>query len=182
MTDQLQRPGQGTPPSAPFVSEDAKTLQMLVQLLLAERQENLIEKQSKLAHYQEREKQRRINAEFNAQEKQQSYTLCTHKKGGRSGPKSPKVDYAVYFHTFVDGNSYIRCQICGMKWKNTDTTEFLIRRGRKIPNYTGKGWKEAHDMLSQSTNTPTSSEVMINTSPILRLPVDFEANPREVEV
>jgi hypothetical protein len=178
MTDQLRPPQQGTSP----LGEDAKTLQMLVQLLLAERQEALLEKQSKLAHFAERDKQRRINAEFNAAEKQQSWTLCTHKKGGRSGPKSPKVDYAVYFHTFVDGNSYIRCQICGMKWKNTDTKDTLIRRGKAIQNFTGIGWKEAHEMLSQSTNTPTSSEVMINTSPIARPVLNFETNPREVEI
>lgn len=168
MEDQKQ-PGQNI--SAPKdvetkpESSDASTLQMLVQLLLAERQDALLDKQEKVRVHDARDKQRRINAEYSIADKNQIQSMCTHKKGGR-GTKSPKVDYAVYFHTFTDATSYIRCQICGAKWRNLDTPEFLVRHGQKVPNHTGIGWKEAYQMVAESTNTASSSEVKLSAKPI----------------
>lgn len=162
MTDQT--PGQAQPAPA-IVPSDAATLQMLVQLLLAERQEALSEKQDKARALAARNEQRRINAEYTVAEKNKIQGICTHKKGGK-GLKSPKTDYAVYFHTFTDATSYIRCQICGMKWRNQDTTEYLVRRGEKVPNHTGIGWKQAYAMVSDSTNTASASEVQLSTQPI----------------
>ena len=80
--------------------------------------------------------------------------------------KSPTVDYAVYFHTFLDAKSYIRCQICGMKWRKDDTAETLIRYGKPVPNHTGIGWKEAVQMAKKSTNTPSASEVRVVATPL----------------
>jgi len=165
----------------PALSGDVQALQVLVQLLLSERQEALLEKQEKNRAIAERDKQQRINAEYNFQEKQQIQSLCTHKKGGR-GLKGPKVDYAISFHTFVDSSSYIRCLICGMKWKNTDTDEYLVRRGKRVPNHTGIGWKKAYQMLGESSNTATSSEVKLTASPIPVAVEDFDKNPRAVEI
>lgn len=176
MTDQVKP---GTAPAV--ITSDAATLQLLVQLMLAERQEAMLDRQAKSEALAEREKQRRINAEYNIAEKQQSQSLCSHKKGGR-GLKGPKVDYAVSFHTFTDSSSYIRCLICGMKWKNTDTDDFLIRRGKQIPNHTGIGWKKAYQMLGESSNTATSSEVKLTASPIPAGREDFDKNPRAVEI
>jgi hypothetical protein len=147
------------------VATDATTLQLLVQLLLAERQEALIEKQEKQRALAARNDQRRINAEYTVAEKNKIQGMCTHKKGGK-GLKSPKTDYAVYFHTFTDASSYIRCQICGAKWRNQDTKEHLFRGGNKIDNHTGIGWKEAFEMVSNSTNTASASEVTLSTKPI----------------
>ena len=158
-----QKPGQGTP--APVVPSDSATLQMLVQLLLAERQQALEDREEGKRRAKVRDDQRRINAEYAIAEKNKIQAMCTHKKGGR-GLKSPKTDYAVYAHTFTDNVAYIRCQICGAKWRNQDTAEYLVRKGQKIPNHTGKGWKEALAMLSESTNTPSSSEVTMATQPI----------------
>ena len=166
-------------PNAAF-SDDAATLKMLVQLMLAERQEALEERQAIKLAKAEKDKQRRINAEYNEKETQEKQALCTHKKGG-TGLKGPRVDYAVGFHTFPSGESYIRCLICAAKWKNTDTAEFLLRRGKRVPNHTGIGWKEAFKMVSESTNTATSSEVMLHTKPIVNT-VDFESNPHAVEI
>lgn len=161
MTDQTSQ----AKPVSEQAANDAATLQMLVQLLLAERQDALTEKQERQRALSARNEQRRINAEYQIAEKNKIQAMCTHKKGGR-GLKSPKTDYAVYFHTFTDGNSYIRCQICGMKWRNLDTVDHLIRRGEKVPNHTGIGWKMAFTMLSESTNTASSSEVQMNAQPI----------------
>lgn len=162
--------GQGTPAPAE-VSSDATTLQMLVQLLLAERQQALEERQEKQRTLKARDTQRRINAEYATKEKNTIQAMCTHKKGGK-GLKSPKTDYAVYFHTFTDATSYIRCQICGVKWRQQDTKEYLVRKGEKVPNHTGIGWREAFEMLQNSTNTASASEIKITATPI---PVDVAA-------
>jgi hypothetical protein len=165
---------------APAAS-DAATLQMLVQLLLAERQDALEERKAKAAQILAREKQRQIAAEFLIKGKIQSQELCTHKKGGK-GIKGPKVDYAISFHTFSNAESYIRCLICGMKWKNKDTDEYLVRRGKQVKNHTGIGWKKAYGMLGESSNTATSSEVQLTTRPVEFAGPDFANNPDEVEI
>jgi len=166
MTDQ-PKSGQGAiPDPAPQQApSDAATLQLLVQLLLAERQQALEERQEKLRATKARDDQRRINAQYSEAEKQNIQKMCTHKKGGK-GLRSPKTDYAVYFHTFTDATSYIRCQICGMKWRNQDNNLVLFRKGKQIPNHTGIGWAEAVNMLQNSTNTASASEVKLSTQPI----------------
>ena len=162
-------------------SGEDTSIQDLVKLMLAERQENLEARQARAQAVLEREKQRRINAEYQLKEKREAQSICTHKKGGK-GLKGPKVDYAVSYHTFVDASSYIRCLICGMKWKNTDTAEFLVRRGEQIPNHTGISWREAYRMVEESSNTATSSEVRLTTRPIAHEPENFKSNPRAVEI
>lgn len=181
MTDQ-KAPGTSPAVQAAVPSEDGKTLQLLVQLLLAERQEAMIERQERQKARAAREEQRRANSEFNLQEKRQAQAICTHKKGGR-GLKGPKVDYAVSFHTFVNGESYIRCLVCGMKWKDTDTAEYLVRRGERIENHTGISWKEAFRMVTESSNTATASEVKLVAPRIaVTEKPDFTRNPRAVEI
>jgi hypothetical protein len=165
MEDKKQSEQNVSVPKTEAPVSDSALLANLVQLLLAERKEALEEKKERERARQAREAQRRINSEYAIAEKLNIQKLCTHKKGGR-GLKSPKVDYAVYFHTFTDATSYIRCQICGMKWRNVDTPEYLIRRGKKIPNHTGIGWKEAYQMVAESTNTASSSEVQLSAKPI----------------
>jgi hypothetical protein len=180
MTEQIQ-PGMAPASKLPVESGEQGNLRLVLELLLAERQDALAEKKARAEAYAEKEKHRKLNAEYITAEKLRSQKLCTHKKGGK-GLRGPKVDYAVGFHTFVDGSSYIRCLICGAKWKNTDTKEYLVRRGVKVPNHTGLGWIEAYQMLGESSNTATSSEVMLNTSPVQPKVTDFVADPRAVEV
>jgi hypothetical protein len=165
MEDKKQSEQNVSVPKTEAPVSDSALLANLVQLLLAERKEALEEKKERERARQAREAQRRINSEYAIAEKLNIQKLCTHRKGGR-GLKSPKVDYAVYFHTFTDATSYIRCQICGMKWRNVDTPEYLIRKGKKIPNHTGIGWKEAYQMVAESTNTASSSEVQLSAKPI----------------
>lgn len=163
-----------------FEGLGAAELKVLIQLMLAERQESLEDRKSKRVAYQAREEQRRINSQFNIADQKTREKLCTHLKGGKSGPKSARIDYAVGLHRFIDGASYIRCLICGAKWKPKDTAEFLVRRGRQVENHTGIGWDGAMKMLAQSTNTPTSSEVVMKASIDVQEP-DFN-NPNTVEI
>lgn len=181
-TEQKPVLAQGTPAATPAL--DPNMLYSLIQLLLTERQDALLEKKDKQRVVQAREDQSRLNSQYNEAEQKTRESMCTHKKGGRKGPKSAKLDYAVYFHTFVDASSYIRCLICGAKWKPRDTKEFLVRKGKQVENHTGIGWKEAHEMLANSTNTPSASEVLLSASPIAAMiePQDFSKNPHAVEI
>jgi hypothetical protein len=152
-------------PAAPAVAApaiDAGTLQMLVTMLLTERQEQMEERQVRKAAYVAKEKQRRINAAFQLDQKNKGQSLCTHRKGGRSGFNPAFVNFAISHHTYVDATTVIRCLICGMRWKPGDTKQFLIRRGIQIPNHTEWGWADAHKAMKQTTNTATSSEMVMN--------------------
>lgn len=153
--------------NTPAPTSDASALQLVLQLLLEERREALEAKKERQAALARREAQAKKDSEYEFQKIKSVQSICTHKKGGKPGPQRPKsanVDYALAHHTFIDGSQQIFCLICKMKWRNTDNAEFLIRRGKKVENHTGIGWREAHQMLSQSTNTPTTSEIMLAAS------------------
>jgi hypothetical protein len=83
---------------------------------------------------------------------------CKHLKGGGNRRKSQAKDPSVYGHTFTDGKMHIKCTICKAKWMPGDTAEFYLRNGKKVPNWTGIGWKEASEMAADSSNRPSSSE------------------------
>lgn len=155
----------GTPQaSLPVV--DVQLLQTMLAVLLEEKSLEAAEKKEKRRVAEQRNEARQKLAQYNEQEEKKKQTICTHLKGGK-GPKNAKVDYALYHHTFPDTSTYIRCQICGMKWRKGDTTELLTRHGKQVDNHTGIGWKEAIKMLSESTNTPTSSEIPMVARPTL---------------
>lgn len=93
---------------------------------------------------------------------------CHHLKGGKHRNKSV-VDYAVYSHTFIDGTTYIRCQLCGMKWFELDTAAALVRKNNKgdmiqIPNHTDISWSRAVEMVGQSTNKKSSAEIPLEAT------------------
>jgi hypothetical protein len=89
---------------------------------------------------------------------------CRHLKGGKSRGKTQKIDYAVYQFTFSDADMYVRCQVCGMKWRKNDTVQYLSRVDKKgnehkVANHTKIGWIEALQMADQSSNTASTSEI-----------------------
>lgn len=69
---------------------------------------------------------------------------CLHLKGGRQRRGGIR-DFAVRFHTYPDGSQKVNCTICRKEW---------------LPG--GPDWTEAMSMVNQSSNTPSSSEVIIN--------------------
>lgn len=151
---------QGTAPVATAIPQnDISLLMTMVQLLLEEKAEMLAEKKQLKTRNEAKDQAYRKLAEYNVEEEIKKQKICTHLKGGK-GPKNAKVDYAVYHHTFPDSTTYIRCQICGMKWKKGDTIEKIRRFGKDVENHTGIGWREAVKMLTESTNTPTMSETV----------------------
>jgi hypothetical protein len=90
---------------------------------------------------------------------------CRHLKGGKLGPLGGVPNYNVTLHTYINNRVEGKCNNCSMRWEPQDTKEFLVRKGRKIPNHTKQGWDEFRAMFTQSTNTPTSSEVPLQVQP-----------------
>lgn len=163
MSDQQVTPNKGNAPVA--LGTDLALLQQMVSILLEEKVEAMAEKKERQRVLAARDKSRRELSTYNVEQKQQSQKLCTHLKGGRIDehhPRGPLTDYAVYHHTYPDGSTGIKCQICSMLWKKKDTAEYLLRAGKRIPNHTGQGWIDAVRMLRQSTNTPTASETNVS--------------------
>src|SRR5277367_4151394 len=68
---------------------------------------------------------------------------CKHLKGGKNRRKSSTKDYAVSMFTYISGETVIKCLLCGMKWRPTDTVERVARNGKAYRNHTGRGWREA---------------------------------------
>jgi hypothetical protein len=72
--------------------------------------------------------------------------LCNHLKGGDVGTQFK--DYAVTTHTLPDGETYIRCMICADRWVPSDPD-----------------WNAAVIMTHNSSNSPSSSEVVYMKQP-----------------
>ena len=74
---------------------------------------------------------------------------CNHLKGKLRGSRK---DYCVSFHTFIDGSQRIAClKGCGFEVFNKPEWSFK--------------WAVGLKMVEQSTNTRTSSEVVIPCAP-----------------
>jgi hypothetical protein len=137
---------------------DNNLLGQLVKLMVLEQQERLKTTQNLQAREDARTAQRNRNAKDQDSKLLLKQAKCKHLKGGKRGPKTQNKDYAVYQHRFISFLQYIRCAICGMKWFQDDTVEYLVRKGHKISNHTKIGWREAVSMMEGSTNTMSASE------------------------
>jgi hypothetical protein len=76
---------------------------------------------------------------------------CRHLKGALGYPRGPRVDFNISLHTFIDGRKRIKCLSCG--WEVWNLPEFRFK------------WAEGMKMVNCSSNTPSSSEVMLNPKP-----------------
>ncbi len=147
-------------------------LEALVKTMLA-REARLADKEAKeIADFEHKQVQRKRNADSHFNDANQTQLNCRHLKGGKGRKRRGfGKDYAVYIHTYPNAEQVIRCFLCGMKWKRRDTDEFLVRgdgNGKivKIPNHTGVGWAKAVEMLAETTNTPSASEIPIQATPV----------------
>jgi len=165
----LDAPAQAAPvaPATPApATPDANQLMSLVAALL---------EQSKIASAREARLAKSEEDEYNRIEnRRQQYArnrsgadqamidrqkACKHLKGGAFRMKTAAKDYAVYLHRFIDNTQYVKCFLCKMKWYLTDTQERIVRGGKVLVNHTGIGWREALQMMDDSTNKPSSSEI-----------------------
>ena len=101
--------------------------------------------------------------------RQNRIKFCDHRKGtgGQGGRvKNPIVDYSVFFHTFVNRVSVVRCVKCGGEWGEGTTMETIKHYdGTTEPNFTGVDWNRALQMVSESTNQPSSAEIPFQIAP-----------------
>jgi hypothetical protein len=148
----------------------------LLQLMML-KEKRLIQKEAELDRIQlERDKQAKINSEQYTIAKITTQKNCRHLKGGRSRQRGQQKDPAVYAHTFTDGTTVIKCQLCAARWMPKDTAEFLHRNGSAIPNWTGIGWREAVELAGESSNKPSSSERFFMTENTQQAPVTEQGN------
>lgn len=87
-----------------------------------------------------------------ARNKARKWAHCNHLKGlTGKGFKAPLIKtYMLGLHIFPDNTVRIKCEKCSMKWYKTDTKEFIIRDGAKLPNPTGMGFNEALALYRES--------------------------------
>lgn len=119
---------------------------------------------------------------------------CNHLKGSENAKlrmKSGGDDYLVYLHTFISGDQVVKCNKCSMRWRPGDTREFLIKNGKKVFNHTMSqdghpiSWQDALMMCNKSSNTPSSSEVVLKAAPLPAASVVLGENatiPESVEL
>lgn len=138
---------------------DASAITTLLQIMLQREARAAREEEAKHQAIAKRQAQRDRNAASHFQDELSVQAKCKHLKGGRTRLRTQIDDYAVYMHTFINGERVIKCQLCAAKWKIKDTIEFLYRYGKQVANHTGIGWKEALQMLGKSSNKPSSSEI-----------------------
>lgn len=143
---------------------DAGLLGQLVSLMVAERAEALKTTQELKQRIAAVEKQRSRNSREQDAKRIAKQATCRHLKGvGKHSPKgtAQRIDYAVYLHRFVDFSERIQCRICAAKWRKGDTADYFLRGGRQIPNHTHIGWREAMQMVDQSSDTFTAGEAVV---------------------
>jgi hypothetical protein len=147
-------------PKAP----SADVNQELLAAVLRREQRETAEAQSKEMRIAQKQVQAGKNAQMNEHETREKQRRCKHVKGGKL-QKPGFSDYNFSMHTFPDHERVIKCNNCSMKWKQRDTKEFIYRDGKKYRNHTGLGWHEVFTYLGQSSNQPSSSEVILSINP-----------------
>lgn len=139
-------------------SSDEKTEKLLGVLLARETRLGVKEAADETSR-QAKEAGRREQSKSYQQSIIRKQKNCKHLKGGATKRMSQNKDYAVYHHIFIDKTQYIKCHLCSAKWRPEDTKEFLIRNNRSLVNHTRIGWAEAIEMLENSSNRGSRSEV-----------------------
>lgn len=155
-------------PAVPAASQpSASDFALLAQIMLQREARAAAKEQAEQNAKDARDKQRDINARSHYEDDKSNQAKCKHLKGGKLRRPTQAKDYAVYIHTYINSERVIKCMLCNMKWKIRDTKEFLFRYGKRIQNHTQIGWNEAMEMLGQTSNMPSSSEIPMNATPLV---------------
>lgn len=162
-------PGQTSAPATPTQLSassvagalgDPGLLGQLIQLMLLKEGREAAKEQAEQTRQAARQAQRDRNSREQDSQILLRQARCKHLKGGKKGSKkTQQKDFAVYQHTHIGPDLFICCQICNMKWRQGDTDEYLLRGKKKISNHTHIGWRKAVEMLDESSNTASSSEI-----------------------
>lgn len=150
---------------------EAKFMALLSVMMAKEAR--LAEKEAALeVQIKARDEQRKHESEQYTIAKIEAQKGCKHLKGGKGRTRGQQRDPAVYFHTYPNGDRVIKCTLCSAKWTPKDTADYLDRNGNKIPNWTGIGWREAFEMVEDSSNKPSSSERFGSSTPTSVMPTN----------
>lgn len=152
--------------SAGTLAPDTLTaLNVLLKILAAKESREARDEAARQARDTARDAQREKNAKNVGDKEKLRQARCDHMKGGKK-KLANRQDPALYRHTFINGDTCIKCLVCRMTWKPGDTTTALMRNGRKIRNWTQWGWADATRWLAGSTNAPSSSEIPQRTNDV----------------
>ena len=146
------------PPKSGETKPVATATDKLLEAILRREQTAIQEHEAKQEHIRQRVEHYAKNAGNKHAAMMKTQFRCKHKKGGAL-QRAGNVDYAVSLHTYIDKTRVIKCHLCGMKWRKDDTAAFLLRGGKQVKNHTGIGWLEAWQMLVNSSNKPSASEI-----------------------
>lgn len=143
-------------------SEQSEILELMRQREMREAREYLERKRNEEIAAQARAEavQRMQKIWATAAETQaRKYAKCDHLHGKTGkGYVAPKIrSYILGKHIFPDGTVRIKCEKCGMKWYRTDTREYIIRDGQKLPNPTGLSFQDAYNLYKESDRDETHS-------------------------
>jgi hypothetical protein len=135
-------------------------LEQMLALLIEEKVRTSALAREEAARVEAKRTQYRRNASDGERATLKFQSKCRHLKGGKNRKaRNTPDDFNVYAHVFITGESYIRCNGCDMKWRPTDTKEFVARNGNVYKNHTKLGWAEAMEMVFKSSNQRSSSEI-----------------------
>lgn len=150
--------------SAGNMAPDTLTaLNVLLKILAAKEAREAKQEADNQARDAARNTQREKNAKNVGDKEKLRQARCDHMKGGKK-KLANRQDPALYQHTYINGDTCIKCLVCRMNWKPGDTETALMCNGRKIRNWTHWGWKDAARWLAGSTNAPSSSEIPQRTN------------------
>lgn len=158
---------QPAPPVEVAKSAPVDATQALVNMMLKREARAAAKEQAELDAIEAKNRQRDINARSNFNDELEKQVKCKHLKGGKNRIRTQAKDFAVYMHTFINKEVIIRCFLCGMKWKTLDTKEHLVRNGISLPNHTKIGWEEAVNMINETSNQPSASEIPMNATAVV---------------
>ena len=144
----------------------------LLSIMMA-KEARLAEKEAALeVQLKARDDQRKKESENYTIAKIETQKNCKHLKGGKGRTRGQQRDPAVYLHIYTNGDNVIKCNLCSAKWTPKDTADYLERNGSKIPNWTKIGWREAVEMMEDSSNKSSSSERFGQSVPTSVIPVN----------
>src|SRR4029077_10431962 len=170
-----------TSPSTGVESLSTDQLAQLIQVMLIREQRAAKAEQDQAASAGERKKQYAANRTDDEKTDLLRQASCKHLKGVKNRRKNAALDYNVSLFTYINGETVVKCLNCRMKWRPTDTVQFVVRNGKIYKNHTGKGWAEALELAGMSTNTPCRSE--IPHSQLANIPKELAlATPHVVEI
>lgn len=151
-------PATSAVPPAPQKTQE----QLIMDLLIQQAAFNAEDIATKREHAKRVNRARAEASNENFKARQLRQAKCAHLKGGKIKRPGQSKDFSLYYHRFIDGSERVQCFICSANWMPGDTKKWIYRNNEWQPNPSSKSWDDALAMLAESTNKPSSSEIVFS--------------------